>query len=136
MDEIETAPLEDAPQETADVETGTNEAPTFSADYVKSLRDENAKQRMKAKRTDEANQRLLESIVHIDGRLVDSSALSLDDSLLDDRGLVDQAKVQERIQEMIQSKPYLRKPVAPLPQGVLTSPQDTPSLFQLVRERI
>lgn len=120
------------------LDPGTEEAPeTFSADYVRDLREEAAAHRVKAKRVDDANARLVAAYATADGRLVDVEALTMSDDILDDDGLVDPAKVTAAIADLIAAKPYLasRKPTTPLPQGVREDVPTMPGLFDLIRER-
>jgi len=139
MSDEDTTTLETPEVETPEVAPIEDSEPqVFTAEYVKELRQEAAAHRVKAKRIDEANQRLLQSIVQIDGRLINADDLPLTENMLDESGLADATKVQEAIHELVKAKPYLasRKPISPLPQGVLSSPKESPSLFALVRERI
>lgn len=116
--------LEDAPE-------------TFSADYVRDLREEAAAHRVKAKRVDDANARLVAAYAAQDGRLVDVEALTMSEAMLDDEGLVDPEKVATAIGDLITAKPYLasRKPTMPLPQGVREDVPTAPSLFDFIRQR-
>lgn len=113
------------------------ESATFSADYVKALREESAAHRIKAKRIDEANHRLLRSVAESDGRLVNVEELGSTDDLLDDDGIIDPIKVRDAISALIGAKPYLakRRPITAIPQGVQGQVVDMPSLFNLVAER-
>ena len=116
----------------------TTEPETYSADYVKELRAEAAERRVKAKRVDEANERLVSAYARHDGRLVDASELSYDDSMLDDDGLIDPDKVSAAIDELLAAKPYLAsaRPQQPIAQGVREDVPDQPGLFSLLRDRI
>jgi len=111
---------------------------TFSAEYVKELRDEAASHRIKAKRTDDANLRLAHALIEIDGRLVNPDEFAVTEDLLDDSGIIDQVKVQAAIADLVNAKPYLarRKPITPITQGVQSEIESTPSLFALVRDRV
>ena len=113
------------------------EPESFSAEYVKTLREEAASQRVKAKRTDEANARLLQALAQADGRLIEANELAFTDDLIDEVGIVDSVKVTAAIDRLIQSKPYLasRRPTMPIAQGVQTQLPETPGLFTLIRER-
>lgn len=104
----------------------TEDSTTFSAEYVRRLRAENAEARVRAKIADVANEHLLDAYAGADGRLVDTTVLRLSDDLLGDDGLVDRDKVAEAIGGLITAKPYLqvRKP-APLPGQGLTAPAPT-----------
>lgn len=116
----------------------TSEPDTYSADYVRELRAENAERRLKAKRVDDANSRLARAYAQQDGRLIESSELAYGEHLLDDDGLVDPAKVTAAIDALLQAKPYLasQRPLQPIAQGVREDVPDQPGLFSLLRERI
>jgi hypothetical protein len=113
------------------------EPASFSAEYVRTLREEAASQRVKAKRTDEANARLLQALAQADGRLIEANELAFTDDLIDEVGIVDSVKVTAAIDALIQAKPYLasRRPTMPITQGVQTQLPETPGLFTLIRER-
>ena len=110
-------------------------AETFDRSYVEKLRDEAATHRLKAKRVDAANERLLASLVTADGRLVNPAELPLTDALLDDDGIVDPTKVGAAVENLIGAKPYLQTPAAPppLPQGVRQDAPSAPSLLEIAR---
>jgi hypothetical protein len=111
---------------------------TFSAEYVTQLREESAAHRVKAKRIDSANDRLVAAYAAADGRLVDVEALAFDEALLDGDGLVDRAKVVDAIAALIEAKPYLasRTPATVLPQGVRADAPAAPGLFDFIRDRV
>lgn len=115
------------------------EPATFSAEYVKGLREEAAAHRVRAKRTDDANARLAAAYAASDGRLVDASALDYSEDLLGDDGLVDRDRVAVAVSSLLESKPYLasRRPTMPIAQGVQADvPDPEPSLFGLLRQRV
>lgn len=116
----------------------TSEPDTYSAEYVRELRAENAERRMKAKRVDDANTRLARAYAQQDGRLIESSELTYGEHLLDDDGLVDPAKVTAAIDALLQAKPYLasQRPLQPIAQGVREDVPEQPGLFSLLRERM
>lgn len=116
----------------------TSEPDTYSADYVRELRAENAERRLKAKRVDDPNTRLARAYAQQDGRLIESSELAYGEHLLDDDGLVDPAKVTAAIDELLQAKPYLasQRPLQPIAQGVREDVPEQPGLFSLLRERM
>lgn len=114
-----------------------SEPENYSAEYVHKLREENAAARVKSKRVDDANARLVAAYAGADGRLVDASALPYSEDLLDADGLVDGERVAAAIAALLEAKPYLtaRRP-APLPMGVQQDvPTDGPGLFSLIRAR-
>jgi len=146
--------VNEATEATPDTETGTEtphdteaveptpegeaEPQTFDLSYVQELRSEAAAHRVKAKRTDEANEVLVRTIAQMDGRLHDPQDVGLSDDMLDDRGIVSPEKVQESIAALIEAKPHLAKqtPRTPLPMGVQANVEQPPSLLQMVRERM
>lgn len=129
--------LEVAP-EAAVQEAEAEQVETFGADYVAKLREESAAHRVKAKKVDDANSRLVAAYAAADGRLVDVDALTYTDALLDDDGLVDKSKVADAIAALVEAKPYLasRTPTTTLPQGVRQDAPAAPGLFDLIRERV
>ena len=138
----DTAPAE--PTETVtetvtdgDTATGEETPDTFTADYVRELREESAAHRIKAKRIDDANTRLVAAYAAADGRLVDVDALVGSQDLVGDDGLVDRDRVAAAIGDLITAKPYLasRKPTTPLPQGVRDDVPQTLGIFDYIRER-
>ena len=138
---IDNAPEIDAqaePPASEQLDPATEEAPeSFSADYVRDLREEAAAHRIKAKRVDDANARLVAAYATADGRLVDVEAWTMSGDMLDDDGLVNPEKVAGAIADLIAVKPYLasRKPTTPLPQGVREDVPTMPGLFDFIRER-
>lgn len=131
--DTEQAPAEQDPQP----DTGQDTEQVFGADYVRQLRDEAAAHRVKAKRVDDANARLLASYAIADGRLVDPAELPLQPALLDESGIVDPAKVADAIADLIEAKPYLAvRQVPSIAQGVMQTPPSDESLFELLRQRM
>lgn len=127
----DTAPVAEA------TSTADEAAQTFSADYVRELRREAAENRVRAKLTDAANDRLLASYVTGDGRLIDSDLITVSPELVGEDGLVDPAKVTAAIDALIAEKPnYMRAKPAPVPQGVREEAPTERSLFALMRERL
>lgn len=134
-----TGTAEITPDPTPEVEVDTDasgEPESFSRDYVEKLRNEASSARVRAKRTDDANARLVAAYAAADGRLVDVDALAYDESLLDDEGLVDRDKVTAAVDAAVAAKPYLRKSTS-LPMGVRPdAPTEPPGLFTLARRAI
>lgn len=130
------SPPQDAPVVPAD--GPQDDADTFSRDYVAKLREEAAAARVKAKRTDDANARLVAAYAAKAGRLVDVDALTLTDALLGDDGLVDPDKVEAAVDALLAAKPYLarRTPTTPLPQGALPDAAPPVGLFDRLRGRV
>lgn len=80
---------------------------TFPAEYVRELREENAKSRTKAKGADALASRLVTSLAAGTGRLADPSDLPYSDDLLDDDGLPDAEKVAAAVDDLLTRKPHL-----------------------------
>lgn len=131
MDTIETT---DAPVADSPVESAPEATPDPRDAYIEELKDEAIKNRHKAKRVDDANARMVRVIAASDGRLVDADLVPLSDTLLDDDGLVDPAKVTEAIDALLAAKPLLRKqvPSTPLPgQGAVTEAPAPAGIFDI-----
>lgn len=131
---VEPETVQDAPESPVE---GTEEPETYPAEHVKDLRHEIGKYRQKARRVDDANARLVAAYARADGRLIDATALEYTDDLLDDDGLVDDAKVAAAISALVESKPYLhtRRPTSSIPQGPRADVTEAPSLLALMRSR-
>ncbi len=128
----------DGPEATTDATTDAIAEPeTYPAEHVKELRAEAAAQRVKAKRTDEANTRLATLYAASDGRLVSASELAYDDALLGDDGLVDAEKVTAAVTELLAVKPYLAsiRPTIQIAQGARITEPAPVGLFDLIRSR-
>lgn len=93
--------MEDLGNESQTEESGDEDA-VFDRDYVRSLRDENKRYRLKAKTADELATRLHEQLVKADGRLQDHTDLPFDPEHLDGE------KLTEAIDELLERKPHLR----------------------------
>jgi hypothetical protein len=106
-----------------DLAAGIGPAPaeteTFDREYVQKLRDEAAGHRVKAKRTDALNARLATAQAALTGKLADPTDLPFTDDLLDEDGLVDEAKVHAAVEDLIKRKPHLaaRRPTGNVGQG-------------------
>lgn len=132
------APADDTapPSEPQEAASGAEDDPaTFSREYVAKLRQEAAEARVKAKRTDDANARLLAAYVAGTGRIVDPDAVALSDDLIGDDGLVDREKVAAKVDALVAAKPYLasRTPTSPIPQGALPEEPEPVGLFARLR---
>lgn len=108
---------------------------TFDREYVEQLRRENATQRVKGKRADSLAARLVTSYADATGRLADASDLPYSDDLLDDDGLVDRAKVEAAVAELLERKPHLasRRPSGDVGQGARPAEAEQVSLAGLLR---
>ena len=100
---------------TADGETEP-EPETFPREYVAKLRDESAKYRQRAAKSDELAQRLHTALVSATGRLADPSDLPYDEANLDDAEALERA-----ISELLSRKPHLasRRVAGDVGQGAL-----------------
>jgi len=138
MSEETTEPMTEAETPPETPSEATTEAETYSAEYVRELRAEAAERRVKAKRVDTANERLVTAYAAQDGRLVNADELTYSEALLDDDGVVDPTKVAAAISELVTAKPYLasQRPVQTVAQGVRQDVPETPGLFSLLRERM
>lgn len=102
---------------------------------VKELRDENAKLRIKGKRSDDLTTRLVQAMAGQSGRLADPSDLPVTDDLMDESGLPDTVKSNEAIDNLLKSKPHLastRPKVSDIGQGPRPGQQDV-SLADILR---
>ncbi|HET7386133.1 MAG TPA: hypothetical protein VFJ19_05635 [Nocardioidaceae bacterium] len=132
--ETETSEPEEVEPEQTD-ETGdeqTEEEPeTFPAEYVAKLRDESAKYRTRAQRTDELANRLHTALVAATGRLADPDDLPYDEAHLDDADALSTA-----IDELLIRKPHLasRRVSGDVGQGASAS-GDTVDLAGMLRSR-
>ncbi len=88
-------------------------------EYVQKLRDEAAGHRVRAKRADALDARLATAQAALTGKLADPTDLPFTDHLLDDDGLVHEAKVQAAVDDLIKRKPHLaaRRPTGNVGQG-------------------
>lgn len=91
-----------------------DDAETFPKSYVQKLRDENARYRQRAQRSDELAHRLHRALVAADGRLADPTDLEFDDGHLEDSEVLTAA-----VDELLRTKPHLaaRKPAGDIGQG-------------------
>lgn len=105
------------------------EPKTFPLDYVQKLRDESAKYRQRAAKTEELGKRLHVALVQQSGRLQDPTDLPYDEVFLDDPDALSAA-----IDALLTAKPHLasRKPSGVIPQGA-TAPASSGSLSGLLR---
>ncbi|GIM69156.1 hypothetical protein Pve01_91180 [Planomonospora venezuelensis] len=124
---------QDGPQNGRDDATPTPD--TFPAAVVKELRDENAKLRIKGKRSEDLTTRLVHAMAGQTGRLADPTDLPVTDDLMDDDGMPDSEKIGEAIHDLLKSKPHLsstRPKVTDIGQGPRPGTQDV-SLADILR---
>lgn len=118
-----------SPVENSTPEPVEEEPKTFPLDYVQKLRDESAKYRQRAAKTEELGKRLHLALVEKSGRLQDASDLPYDEVFLDDPDALSAA-----IDALLTAKPHLasRKPSGVIPQGATATPSSG-SLSGLLR---
>jgi hypothetical protein len=130
IDDVQTD-VDSPDSENTGEETGAEKPDTFPREYVEKLRDENAKYRQRAQRSDELAQRLHEALVEATGSLQDPTDLAFDESHLDDPEALQQA-----IDELLAAKPHLaaRRPRGDVGQGQ-TGTSNTLDLAEMLRAR-
>lgn len=128
------------PQEAAE---SPADGDTFSRAYVEQLRTENADARVRAKRADDLQARLLDAVVRdgVAGVLEDADDLRrhvTDAELLDDDGYPDTSKVRAAAEQLAAAKPHLaarRVPSGDVDQGARAEAAEPVSLAGILRER-
>lgn len=117
-------------------EASSPEPETFPAAYVKELREEAAKHRVGAKKSEELAARLVISMAAGTGRLADPSDLPVTDALMDDDGFPDPEKVSVAVADLLERKPHLAstRVSGDVGQGVRGDIEAMPSLAQLLRQ--
>ena len=130
-DDVQTPVDTPDPENTGD-ETGAEKPDTFPREYVEKLRDENAKYRQRAQRSDDLAQRLHEALVTATGRLQDPTDLPFDESHLDDP-----EALQAAVEDLLARKPHLasRRPFGDIGQGPKTGDTGEVNLAELLRSR-
>ncbi len=126
MTEPNNNPLDDGADPAARADPAADRAPapdepteTFDREYVQKLRDEAAGHRVKAKRADALAAALVTAQAALTGKLADPTDLPFSGELLDDDGLVDEAKVRAAVDDLLARKPHLaaRRPTGDVGQG-------------------
>lgn len=128
----ETSDLEsDLTEDTQQEGTPDEDQDSFPRSYVEKLRDENAKYRQRAQRSDELAQRLHTALVDATGQLQDATDLAFDESHLDDPEALQQA-----LDDLLAQKPHLaaRKFNGDIGQGQ-TGSSNTVDLAEMLRAR-
>lgn len=107
-----------------------DEAETFPKSYVQKLRDENAKYRQRAQKSDELAHRLHRALVEADGRLADPTDLEFTEDHLEDA-----ETLSEAIGELLRTKPHLaaRRPAGDIGQGASGANSSAVDLAGLLR---
>src|SRR5699024_10086143 len=126
-DDIGQSPNTDDPVDNSD-----DTPDTFARGYVEKLRDENAKYRQSAQRSDDLAQRLHEALVAATCRLQDPSDLTYNEDHLDDP-----EALQAAIEDLLARKPHLasRRPLGDIGQGVTNGNTGDVDLAALLRSR-
>lgn len=97
-----TSPEQPEEEEQPSDPTEAERPETFSREYVQKLRDESAKHRTRAQRTDALAARLHTALVTATGRLTDPTDLTYNETHLDDP-----AALTAAIDELLSRKPHL-----------------------------
>lgn len=130
----EAATADDPTLETAE---GDTEPQTYDADYVKSLRDEAAKHRVRAAKHDETKARLHVELVKANGKLADPADLPFNED-----HLTDPDKLNADIDALLQSKPHYASRIpqtgTSIAQGVKGLPpeQKPPGFLSLAQQAL
>lgn len=111
------------------------EPKSYDEAYVKTLRDEAAANRVKAKRVEETETRLRSLAVAdaVRGVLQDPADLPWSDDLADDDGWPDPDKITAAAEQLVAAKPHLARPAGDIGQGRHSEHDDTVSLSSLLR---
>lgn len=112
-------------------DTPDDDQDSFPRSYVEKLRDENAKYRQRAQRSDDLAQRLHTALVEGTGLLQDPTDLAFDEAHLDDPDAL-----QAAIDDLVATKPHLaaRRPFGDVGQGQ-TGSSNTVDLAGILRAR-
>lgn len=118
-----------------EVESTEEEPKTYDEAYVKQLREEAAANRVKAKRTDDAVDRLraLAIVQASSGVLTDPTDLAWADDFADDDGWPDAEKIKAAAEELVTRKPHLARPSGDVGQGRHSDQDDTVNLAELLK---
>lgn len=130
-DEVQTDTSSPDVEETADQSAAEEKPDSFPREYVEKLRDENAKYRQRAQRSDQLAQRLHTALVDATGQLQDATDLAFDEAHLEDP-----EALQKAVDELLAAKPHLaaRKFNGDIGQGQ-TGSSNTVDLAGLLRAR-
>ncbi|MBS45604.1 MAG: hypothetical protein CMH83_21020 [Nocardioides sp.] len=115
--------------------SGTDQAETFSREYVEKLRSENAEQRTKAKRAEDAETRLRDLAVAaaVRGILTDPTDLGWSDEYADEDGWPDAEKITAAAEALVERKPHLARPSGDVGQGRHSDTDEPVSLVGLLQ---
>lgn len=111
------------------------EPKSYDEAYVKTLRDEAAANRVKAKRAESAESRLRELAIAqaVSGILTSPDDLGWSDEYADEEGWPDADKIKAAAEELVSRKPYLGRPSGDIGQGRHSEPDDGVSLVGLLQ---
>lgn len=130
-DEVQTDDHSADVEETDDQSGDEEKQDSFPRSYVEKLRDENAKYRQRAQRSDDLAQRLHTALVDATGVLQDPTDLAFNEAHLDDP-----EALQAAIDDLVAKKPHLaaRRPRGDVGQGQ-TGSSNTVDLAEMLRAR-
>lgn len=111
------------------------EPKTYDEAYVKTLRDEAAANRVKAKRAEDAETRLRELAITqaVQGILTDPTDLGWSDEYADENGWPDADKIRTAAEGLVERKPHLARPSGDVGQGRHSEPDDAVSLVGMLK---
>lgn len=114
---------------------GGSEPQTYDAEYVKTLREEAAASRVRAKRTDEAEAKLHELAIAQATRdlLMAPDDIGWTPDLADEHGWPDHDKIRAAAEELIARKPYLARVRGDVGQGQRGDQEQPVSLSAILR---
>lgn len=112
-----------------------DEGEVFSAEYVKTLRDENAAARVKAKRSDELEAALRTAVIAsaTSKILVDPEDLPWSDDLADAEGMPNPELIREAATALVEKRPHLGRIQGSAGQGYRGESSDAVDLAGLLR---
>ncbi len=115
--------------------SGAEEPNIFPRSYVEELREENARHRTKAKRSEQLTARLVTAYAAHTGKLADPEDLPFSEDLLDDEGMPERTKVVAAVDELLTRKPHLAavRPSGNVGQGARGTEGHMVSLADLLR---
>ncbi|GAB2934162.1 hypothetical protein GCM10027047_33230 [Rhodococcus aerolatus] len=114
---------------------GSNEPETFSADYVKELRDEAAANRVAAKRAATLETALRDAVISNVAKsiLADPTDLAWSDDLADDDGMPDPDAIRQAATALAARKPHLGRVSGDAGQGFRGDDSGSVSLLELLK---
>lgn len=112
-----------------------DDAETFPREYVEKLRQENADQRLKAKRSDELEQALRTAVIAsaTSKILVDPQDLPWTDELADENGFPNPEEIRKAASALVVERPHLGRIQGSAGQGFRGESSDSVDLAGLLR---